>query len=128
MKPLVAAIGAGTVTMVAMGGATMLVSSLALGVAKNVSKQRQRKLAIQCRVCQGNCYVPCDVCLGRGIIRTRRPRSMKQILLEAKGGKSSNGISATENEAVMCTCPACGTTLQQRCLNCLGEGSVFIPN
>jgi hypothetical protein len=34
---------------------------------------------------------------------------------------------AQEVEPVRCVCPACGATGQQRCLNCLGEGKVWVP-
>jgi predicted RNA-binding Zn-ribbon protein involved in translation (DUF1610 family) len=112
--------------MVVMSGATLAVSSVALGVMRTVTRRQQRSKSKPCTRCNGNGFLyPCDVCLGKAVIRSRAPRTFKQLLAEARG-KGAKSV-APEDLQVQCSCPACGTTMHQRCLNCLGEGAVYIP-
>ena len=83
------------------------------------------KHAVPCAGCRGTGHLPCDVCRGRGIVRARAPRTMKQLLEEAR---SKAGGGAPPPPAVDLICPACGCTMEQRCLNCLGIGKVCLPN
>ena len=138
----------------AMSGATLLVSTVALGVVKRVThKRRVRELALNCKAriaharppcdhlapslsaqmltatactqCQGEGYVRCDICMGRSIVRCRPPRTMRQLMLEYRG--VSEGGEDAAAAPMECECPACGTSMYQRCLNCLGEGKVCSP-
>jgi hypothetical protein len=63
---------------------------------------------------------------GKAILRCRQPVSMKQ-LQRRSSSQAAGGNSEAEPTAV-CSCPACGTTRLQRCLNCLGEGKVCLPS
>jgi hypothetical protein len=138
--------GAGIGTVVIMSGASFAVTAVAVGVTKRVLKLRkvtptllfstklpvvtepcrhctvvlQSTSATACSVCTGTGYLACKVCHGKGFIRCRAPVSLRTLAAKVKPGPK-----APEAEPVLVNCPACGTTLRQRCLNCLGEGTVF---
>ena len=79
-------------------------------------------MATACSECAGSGYRRCEVCSGRAVIRCREPVPLRLL---AKQKEAAPG--AAPAPTAMCSCPACGTTLQQRCLNCLGEGRVCLP-
>jgi predicted RNA-binding Zn-ribbon protein involved in translation (DUF1610 family) len=108
--------------MAVMGGTTLLVSSVALGVVKRVVRARRLSAATPCAPCGGAGYVACDVCRGRRVVSCRAPRSLRQLRAEA-GGRGGGAVAPSVDVA----CPACGATTVQRCLNCLGEGRVCLP-
>lgn len=56
---------------------------------------------------------------GRAVVRSRAPVPLKALV--SKAGQPPV-------PPVLAACPGCGTTLQQRCLNCLGEGRVCLPS
>lgn len=88
-----------------------------MAAENDVSLNVQLKSASACSQCDGEGYLSCQICHGSCIVRTRKPQRMSQIM---KGNENS------ENEpAVYCSCPACGTSRYQRCLNCLGLGKVL---
>ncbi|KAF8070904.1 maltose excess protein 1 [Scenedesmus sp. PABB004] len=49
-------------TIFGLGAATMLVSSVSMGVARVVVTQKKKKTAVPCGICQGAKRMPCDVC------------------------------------------------------------------
>ncbi len=124
------AVGAGT--MVALGGSTILVSGMGIAVAKQVARTKKLKMARPCSQCAGEGYLACDVCLRTCIVRCRQPRSMRDIIKESRSKSSAprEGCEPANSEMaptapvlpVYCSCPACGTSGYQRCLNCLGDG------
>ena len=81
----------------------------------------QMKNAVPCTVCGGTGTRRCEICCGKGIIRARAPRTMRQMMQDARGGNKST----SSPQPIDLICPACGSTLEQRCLNCLGKGKVF---
>jgi hypothetical protein len=81
-------------------------------------------VATPCAACRATGYLPCQVCRGRAVITCRVPRSLLQLARD-RGG--AGGADEVLGATTQCTCPACGTTMQQRCLNCLGEGRVCLP-
>ncbi len=80
----------------------------------------QMKHAVPCTACKGTGLRRCEICLGKGIIRARAPRTMRQMMQEARGGRGS-----VVTQPMDLICPACGSTLEQKCLNCVGKGKVF---
>jgi hypothetical protein len=60
---------------------------------------------------------------GKGIVRCRQPVPMR-LLRRQKPPAAGDPSRAP----VMCSCPACGTTRTQRCLNCVGEGKLCLPS
>lgn len=125
-SPFLTAVGAGAGTMITLGGATFLVSGAVLSVAKRVVRQRKMAAATTCTLCQGTGFLACQVCMGKAIIRCRPPVSLKQ--LKKRQQPPAAGSDGGGSTAIMCSCPACGATRQQRCLNCLGEGRVCLPS
>eukprot|EP00890_Picochlorum_soloecismus_P004417 jgi/Picsp_1/4977/NSC_02340-R1_hypothetical protein CHLNCDRAFT_140956 [Chlorella variabilis] len=120
MRPFLTAIGVGIGSMAAMGGATIVVSGVAMAVAKQVTRATRMKHALPCAQCRGEGFVICQICMGTCVVRCRAPRSMKQLLRES----DTNG-GALNVETAQCSCPACGTSGWQRCLNCLGSGKIL---
>lgn len=150
MRPFFTAIGVGIGSMAAMGGATIVVSGVAMAVAKQVTrttrvrntlfffdcnlyvsrKQQfnavnffivsQMKHAMPCAQCSGEGFVPCQICMGTCVVRCRAPRSMRQLLRESDINGGTINV-----EAAQCSCPACGTSGWQRCVNCLGSGKIL---
>jgi hypothetical protein len=120
-SPLVVAGAAAAGTVLVMGGATMAVSGVALAVVRQVNKRRHARLASQCAECGGGGYVPCEVCRGAAVLRCRAPVRLRDL------GRRKPAQPGDAGAASYCSCPACGTTMRQRCLNCLGEGAVFLP-
>eukprot|EP00887_Chlorella_sp_A99_P002909 scaffold6.g2909.t1 len=114
--------GASVGTLMALGGATLAVSTLGLSVVKVVVKQRKMKAATECTVCKGTGYLKCGLCRGRAILHCRAPVKLSQLRRRKAAGADSGAANVAQ-----CACPACGTTLEQRCLNCLGEGKVCLP-
>ena len=125
-NPFLTAVAVGTGTMVALGGSTILVSGIGIAVAKRVARTKKLKTARPCSECGGEGYLACDVCLRTCIVRCRAPRSMRDIMLESrskssaalKGGEPSS-VETPPAVPVYCSCPACGTSGYQRCVNCL---------
>ena len=62
---------------------------------------------------------------GKAILRCRQPVSMKQ--LQRRSRPQAGGGDGEAEPTAVCSCPACGTTRLQRCLNCLGEGQLAVP-
>lgn len=123
------AVGAGT--MVALGGSTILVSGMGIAVAKRVARTKKLKRAQPCSQCGGEGYLACDVCLRTCIVRCRAPKSMRDIIkdsrsksLAARKGGEPAPAETPPDMPVYCSCPACGTSGYQRCVNCLGDGKV----
>lgn len=76
----------------------------------------QKKSGTPCPQCEGEGFVSCDICQGTCIVRCRAPKPMSQILRESRIKNLNEVVPAT-----YCSCPACGTSGWQRCLNCLGD-------
>jgi hypothetical protein len=130
-NPFFTAVAVGAGTMVALGGSTILVSGMGIAVAKRVARTKRLKMARPCSQCGGEGYLACDVCLRTCIVRCRAPRSMRDIMNDSRSRSSAarKGAEPTTAETtpavpVYCSCPACGTSGYQRCLNCLGDGRV----
>jgi len=142
-RPFLTAVAVGTGTMFALGGSTIVVSGVGIAVAKRIARAKKLKTASPCRQCAGEGYLPCDVCLRTCVVRCRAPRSMREIMLEARnaeklgkgrkvvgrgeedrGPGASRSASTSASPPVYCSCPACGTSGFQRCVNCLGDGRV----
>lgn len=100
-----ALVASGT-TIVGLGAATMLVSSVSMGVAKVVVTENKKKTAVSCGLCHGNKKVRCDICSGEKVIRYHPFKAMPI------------------NNMPMTACAMCGATGEQTCLNCLGDGYV----
>ncbi|KAL4534516.1 hypothetical protein Ndes2437B_g05301 [Nannochloris sp. 'desiccata'] len=103
-----------------MGGSTIAVASVSLAVVQTISTQRKMKNAVPCKACSGTGHRSCEICLGKGIIRARAPRTMRQMMQEVRGGGASVAL-----QPIDLICPACGCTLEQKCLNCVGKGKIF---
>lgn len=97
-------------SILALGAATAVVSGITTSVATAVIKQRMRKTAVACNVCDGRKSIPCDICKGKRVI-SYQPVKRDQAFLAA--------------QASTCACPMCNTTGAQVCSNCLGEGIVY---
>jgi hypothetical protein len=129
-NPFLTAVAVGSGTMVALGGSTIVVSAVGIALAKRVARARKLKSALSCCQCNGEGYLPCDVCLRTCIVRCREPKSIRDIMLETKQAKVDRGLPGADRAAdpsvppVYCSCPACGTSGYQRCMNCLGDGKV----
>lgn len=105
MRPLAAALGSAAGTLVALGGTTLLVTSVALGAVKTVVKRRQKIHAKPCIICKGQKTTPCQVCKGRAVLDWQP--------------------FADPMTARVCLCPGCKGCKQSKCLNCLGEGETY---
>lgn len=100
-----ALVASGT-TILGLGAATMLVSSVSMGVARVVVTENKKKTAVACGSCHGNKKVRCDICSGEKVIRYH---PFKAVPI---------------NNMPMTACAMCTATGEQTCLNCLGEGYV----
>jgi hypothetical protein len=125
-NPFFNAIAVAAGTMVALGGSTIVVSGIGIAVAKQVSRARKMKVGTSCCQCKGEGFLPCDVCLRTCVVRCRPAKSMSDIMRETKNKKMKQapGQQVDVPPAVYYSCPACGTSGYQRCLNCLGDGRV----
>ncbi|PRW56352.1 hypothetical protein C2E21_5308 [Chlorella sorokiniana] len=122
-SPLLTAVGASAGTFVVLGGTTAIVSGVALSVAKRVVRARRNAAATSCAQCTGSGFLPCQICMGHGVLRCRAPVRRSQL-----ARKLRPQAEAAAAPPVQCSCPGCGTTRLQRCLNCLGEGRVCLPS
>eukprot|EP00878_Enallax_costatus_P010096 GHUV01010538.1.p1 GENE.GHUV01010538.1~~GHUV01010538.1.p1 ORF type:complete len:125 (+),score=27.35 GHUV01010538.1:175-549(+) len=95
-------------TFVGLGVATMVVSSVSMGVARVVVTQNKKKTAVTCYVCDGHKKVTCDVCGGEKAIRYHPFKTMP----------------LSHNRMPLTACAMCSASGRQICLNCLGEGTV----
>lgn len=95
-------------TVLAIGGATMLVSTVSMGVARAVVMEKKKKLAVSCEVCRGRAKVTCDVCAGE---RAVKYHPFQALALHAR--------------TPYCVCTMCGGEGEQTCLNCLGAGVTY---
>ena len=127
-SPLLTALGASVGSLVTLGAATLAVSSVGIAVTKQVVRRRRLAAATPCAVCASTGYLPCGVCGGRGVLRCRAPVRLSELRRrrQVEGQQQGDGVASPVASA-MCACPVCGTTLRQRCLNCLGEGRACLP-
>eukprot|EP00877_Chromochloris_zofingiensis_P002177 jgi/Chrzof1/11960/Cz06g16050.t1 len=95
-------------TMLGLGAATMVVSTVSMAVTRTIVQRRKAKFAVACNLCRGKKRLRCDVCAGTKVIRYH---PYKQSPVNAR----------TEWTA----CAMCSATGQQKCLNCLGEGLTY---
>jgi hypothetical protein len=97
-------------TMLALGVATMAVSSVGMGVARVVLAQRKAATAVDCPSCHGRGRARCAVCRGARVIE-HHPFSSPPL----------PGASRTP----WCACPMCACEGESVCVNCLGERTVL---
>ncbi|KAI8472496.1 MAG: hypothetical protein J3K34DRAFT_413847 [Monoraphidium minutum] len=95
-------------TILAIGGATMLVSTVSMGVARAVVMEKKKKLAVSCEVCKGRAKLTCDVCGGERAVKFH---PFNTLALHAR--------------TPYCVCAMCAGAGDQACLNCLGEGVTY---
>jgi len=98
-------------TILALGGATMVVSTVSMGVARAVMNQRKKQYAVPCTICSGHKKVKCDVCTGQKVIRYH---PFKELPLATRSPPTA--------------CAMCNASGEQVCLNCLGDGTIIPYN
>lgn len=93
-------------TLVAMGGATIAVSTATSAAVRAVVRARQKKRLTHCRACDapGSGKVSCGVCAGKRAVRW--------------------APAGAPPAAVWAVCPLCGGDGHQSCFNCKGSGQV----
>jgi len=101
-------------TMLALGAATMAVSSVGMGVARVVLARRKAATAVDCPSCAGEGRVRCAACRGARVIE-HHPFAGDALLF-------AGAVSA---RTPWCACPMCGAAGEQVCVNCLGERTVL---
>jgi hypothetical protein len=97
-------------TFLALGAATMAVSSVGMGVARVVLAQRKASTAVACVACRGEGRVRCGVCRGARVLE-HHPFPTPPL----------PGATRTP----WCACPTCCAEGTQVCVNCLGEKTVL---
>jgi hypothetical protein len=97
-------------TMLALGAATMAVSSVGMGVARVVLAQKKAATAVDCPTCAGQGRTRCTVCKGARVIE-HHPFPTPPL----------PGATRTP----WCACPMCAADGEQVCVNCLGEKRVL---
>lgn len=97
-------------TMLALGAATMAVSSVGMGVARVVLAQKKAATAVDCPRCAGQGRTRCAVCKGARVIE-HHPFPTPPL----------PGATRTP----WCACPMCAAEGEQTCVNCLGEKTVL---
>ncbi|KAK9836353.1 hypothetical protein WJX81_008158 [Elliptochloris bilobata] len=99
-------LGAFAGTFVVLGGATLAISTVAMGGVRAAVKYRRRGLEVTCTVCGGRKRCSCCVCKER-------------LVLDWTPFKAPQVKRWT-------ACPLCEASGLQTCLNCLGQG-VVVP-
>eukprot|EP00798_Chlamydomonas_sp_ICE-L_P028928 gene28928-32121_t len=95
-------------TMLALGAATVAVSSISMGITKMVVEKSQRHLRGPCSACHSKTKVSCAVCQGERVLKYHPARTLP-----------------TNPKAIWCACAMCEGSGEQTCLNCLGEGEII---
>ncbi|KAF5831056.1 hypothetical protein DUNSADRAFT_13667 [Dunaliella salina] len=91
--------------MLALGGATMVVSTASMTITRLVVDKRKKQYLITCPECTGSKKLACEVCRGERILNYHPTKH------------------APFDQTTQCTCAMCEGSGLQQCLNCLGEGT-----
>lgn len=99
-------------TLLVLGGSTLAVTTIAMGLTKQVVDRQRRSCMAPCQVCVGEKKTPCAVCDGERRIRYSPPEAPVPL----PGSKMAS---------IQCCCVLCEGTGMQICSNCLGEGEIY---